>query len=132
MKIRYTSGRRTRYFILNLIFQLLFYHPPAAVVIRFTVFTVSMIIYLTLMNFFAQLIINKTEEVFNVAYYDTDWYLLPIEFQRMILLIQKSATKRKALTAAKMGEASLEAAGIVIELIITIIYFGRKMTTLSS
>ena len=88
-----------------------------------------MITYLICMNYFAQLIIDKTEEVFNVAYYDTDWYIMPVEFQRMILLIQKSSTNRKALSAGKMGEASLEAAGIVIKANYTM-NPGRNISTL--
>ena len=95
-------------------FQLAFFHPPPAVVARFTILTVSMIIYIVLMNYFGQHIIDKTEEVFQAAYYDSDWYVMTPEFRRYILLIQNNSTKSRNLTAGKMGEISLEAAGIVI------------------
>ena len=66
------------------------------------------------MNYWGQLIINKTENVFQAAYYDSDWYVMPPQIRRYILLIQNNSTKPKTLTAGKMGEVSLEAAGIVI------------------
>ena len=65
------------------------------------------------MNYFGQQIIDKTEEVFQSAYYDSNWYIMTPEIRRYILLIQNNSTKRKNLTAGKMGEVSLEAAGIV-------------------
>ena len=94
--------------------QLAFYHPPIVIVIRFTVFNISMIIYALLMNYFGQRIIDKTEEVFDAAYYKTKWYLMPPELRRYIHIIQNCSTQRKCLTAAKMGEVSLEAAATVI------------------
>ena len=66
------------------------------------------------MNYWGQLIINKTEEVFQAAYYDSEWYTMAPEIRRYVLLIQNNSTKYKTLTAGKMGEVSLEAAGIVI------------------
>ena len=72
-----------------------------------------MITYLVLMNYFGQQIIDKTEEVFQAAYYKSDWYIMPSNFRRYILMIQNRSTERKTLTAGKMGEVSLEAAGIV-------------------
>ena len=66
------------------------------------------------MNWWGQQIIDKTEEVFHAAYYNSEWYKMPPEMRRYILLIQNNSTKRKTLTAGKMGEVSLEAAAIVI------------------
>ena len=98
------------------IFQLVFFHPPLAVVARFTVLTISLIIYIVLANYFGQQIIDKTEEVFQAAYYESNWSVLPPEIRRYILLIQNNSTQRQALTTGKMGEVSLEAAGIVISI----------------
>ena len=81
--------------------------------IRFSILTACIIVYLVLMNYFGQQLIDKTEEVFQVAYYNTDWYTMPSTFRRYILMIQNRSTERKTLTAGKMGKVSLEAAGIV-------------------
>ena len=94
--------------------QLVFFHPPPAIVVRFTVFALTMVSYIVLMNYFGQKIIDKTEEVFQAAYYDSEWYAMTPKMRRYILLILNNSTKRKTLTAGKMGEVSLEVAGIVI------------------
>ena len=98
------------------IFQLVLFHPSPVIAARFTVLTISLIIYIVLANYFGQQIIYKTEEVFQAAYYESNWSFLPPEIRRYILLIQNNSTQRQALTTGKMGEVSLEAAGIVISI----------------
>ena len=91
-----------------------FYHPPLMVAIRFSILSISMVIYLVFMNYFGQRIMDKSAQVFHTAYFDSDWYVMPKELRRMILLIMIDSTECRKLTAGKMGEVSLEAAGIVI------------------
>ena len=79
-----------------------------------------MLIALVLLNYFGQRIIDKKYEVFRVVYFDTNWYLMPPKLRRHIHIILNCSTDCSGLSAAKMGELSLEAAGIVIYLIITL------------
>ena len=83
------------------------------VTIRFVPLTISWLIALILLNYFGQRIINKKEEVFYTAYFCTKWYLMPVEHRRMILMILKNSSDFSGLSAGKMGEVSMEAAGIV-------------------
>ena len=94
--------------------------------LRFVAFIISMIIYIIGMNFFGQRIIDHSEKVFYSAYFDSKWYIMPVHLRRMILMIQNQATKTQRLSAGKMGEVSMEAAGIVISFIM---FFGRKLPT---
>ena len=66
-----------------------------------------------MLNFLGQRIIDKSDDVFQAAYYDSNWYEMRPHLRRVILLIQNNSTKSQHLTAGKMGEVSLEAAGIV-------------------
>ena len=70
------------------------------------------------MNYMGQRIIDRSEGVFQAAYYDSKWYLMPGHLRRMILLVQNNSTKYQGLKAAKMGKVSLEAAGIVMTILI--------------
>ena len=66
-----------------------------------------------MMNFVGQRIIDKSDQVFHAAYFDSKWYIMPVHLRRMILMIQNRATESQRLSAGKMGEVSMEAAGIV-------------------
>ena len=91
------------------------------VYVRFISFIVCAVVYILVINYMGQRIINKSEGVFQAAYYDSKWYVMPAHLRRMILLVQNNSTKYQGLTAAKMGKITLEAAGIVITILIIII-----------
>ena len=82
--------------------------------LRFVPIIISMTLVLVIMNWLGQRVIDKNDQVFHSAYYDSKWYLMPKELRRMILLVQNNSTKYGGLTAGKMGEVSLESAGRVI------------------
>ena len=73
------------------------------------------------MNYLGQRVIDRADGVFQAAYYNSKWYVMPAHLRRMILLVQNNSTKYQGITAGKMGEVSLEAAGIVIIIIIFLI-----------
>ena len=68
------------------------------------------------MNLLGQRIMDKSYKVFHSAYFDTKWYLMPPKIRRYIHVILINSTKCSNITAEKMGEVSLEAAGIVISM----------------
>ena len=95
-------------------FQLFFYNPSTTVLTRFIPFVISFLAIILLLNYFGQRIIDKKEEVFHAAYFNTKWYLMPVEHRRMVLMILINSSDCSGLSAGKMGDVSLEAAGIVI------------------
>ena len=82
--------------------------------IRFGALAMSVLNALILTNYFGQRIIDKKNEVFYSAYFCSGWYLMTPELRRHIHIILNCSTDCSGLTARKMGEISLEAAGIVI------------------
>ena len=84
-----------------------------AIAIRFIPFAMSWVSVLLLVNYFGQRIINEKEKLFYTAYYRTKWYLMPVKFRRMVLMISINSSNLAGLSAGKMGDVSLEAAGIV-------------------
>ena len=102
-------------------FQLLFYHPPAAIIIRFSALLIAVVIGLLLLNFMGQRLIDKKNQVFHSVYFGTNWYLMPPKLRRWIHIIINCSTNCSGLTAGKMGDLSLESAGIVIFIIIILV-----------
>ena len=80
---------------------------------RFTPLALSILCVILTLNYIGQRIINKKEEVFYSAYFRTKWYMMPLEYRRMILMILNNSSDFSGLSAGKMGDVSLEAAGIV-------------------
>ena len=75
--------------------------------------TISVLIALVMINYLGQRIIDKKEEVFHSAYFETKWYMMPPLLRRWIHIILICSTDCSALTAGKVGDVSLEACGIV-------------------
>ena len=65
------------------------------------------------LNFFGQIMTDKSEEVFHSVYYDSMWYLMPLKHQRLIYMMSIRSTVSYKLTVGNMSELSMEAAGIV-------------------
>ena len=84
-----------------------------AVAIRFIPLALSCLTVLLNLNYLGQRIINKKEDLFYSAYFRTKWYLMPKEHRRMVLMILINSSDCSGLSAGKMGDVSLEAAGIV-------------------
>ena len=91
----------------------MFYHPPLFIIIRFTSLAISFVVALILGNYMGQQIIDKKNEVFHSAYFCSKWYIMPPTLRRLVLLISINATDCSGLSAGKMGDVSMEAAGIV-------------------
>ena len=102
-------------------FQLVFYHPPTAIIIRFSALLIAVVIGLLLLNFMGQRLIDKKNQVFHSVYFGTNWYLMPPKLRRWIHIIINCSTNCSGLTAGKMGDLSLESAGIVIFIIIILV-----------
>ena len=83
------------------------------ITIRFTPIIISTIAVLIFLNYLGQWIIDKREEVFHRAYFCSKWYVMPVEYRRMVLMILMNSSDCSGLSAGKMGDVSLEAAGIV-------------------
>ena len=73
-----------------------------------------MLIALTLLNYLGQRIIDHKEEVFESVYCKTNWYIMSPKLRRWVHIIAVASTDCSGLSAGKMGDISLEAAGIVI------------------
>ena len=98
------------------VLQLVFYHPPGMIVLRFSIASLSIVIYLIATNFLGQRVIDSKAQVFYTVYHQTEWYRMSPKHRRMILLIQnRSINCSSGLSAGKMGSVSLETAGIVID-----------------
>ena len=65
------------------------------------------------LNLFGQKIIDGNDQVFNSAYYATQWYLMPPKLRHVIHVIMICSTKTKGLTIGKLREVNMETCGNV-------------------
>ena len=82
--------------------------------IRFLLVSVTLMVYIFLMHFFGQKIIDENDRLFSSAYTDSQWYLLSPKLRGMIYLIMLRSSKRTAIRSAGMLDTSLEQSGKVI------------------
>ena len=83
-------------------------------IISKSILIVSLLFALLLLNYLGQEIIDKKEQVFYSAYFETTWYNMSPKHQRWIYIILICSTDCSGLSAGKIGDVSFEAAGIVI------------------
>ncbi|XP_014478954.1 PREDICTED: uncharacterized protein LOC106746671 [Dinoponera quadriceps] len=91
-------------------------------------FVVTILLYIFLMNYVAQEIMDSNEHIFVTAY-NIRWYVAPLHIQKMILFLLQKGTKAFTLNFGGLFVASLESASTLASASIsyfTILYSTRQ------